>query len=359
MNEITVTAEQLKRLCHEIFYHLGLSEQDSTTVTDVMVMADLMGIDSHGIRRLSMIDQHIQRGYIDVKAHPNILFETPVSALVDGSRSAGQVVSVFAMQQAIDKATKTGVGLVTVRNSNHYGIAGYYSRMASDQGLIGVSMTNSLAAVVPTLGSEPMLGTNPIAFSIPSENGGFHLDMATSVVSVGKIELHQQAQQPIPWGWGLNKDGENETDPLKVLKAIFDGQSGLHPLGGYGEVHGGHKGYGLSMVVEILSAICSSGRTSNHIEEQGVSGVSHFFMAIDPKIFGNPKVIQDNLDRYLNEIRNSSKAKLHDRIYIHGEKEMEAYSCRTAEGILISEKTMKEINELCQRMNINIETYFD
>jgi LDH2 family malate/lactate/ureidoglycolate dehydrogenase len=360
MDSKIIRSEKLRDFCEEAFFKLGFNSDDSTIITDVILLSDLFGIDSHGINRIKMYYQHIKAGYIDISSQPEIIMETPVSAVIDGRKGMGQLVSNIAMKVAIEKAKTSGIGLVTVRNSNHYGIAGYYSLMASNEGLIGISMTNSLAAVVPTFSKTPMLGTNPIAFSFPTTPQPFLFDSATSVVSVGKIEVYNNLNKPIPFGWGLNSDGIDEHNPVEVLKSVFSGKSGLHPLGGGSEEFGGHKGYGFSMVVEILSSIISLGTTSNHVEKiDGNAGVCHFFAAIDPKIFGDPIAIQKHFEIYLDEIRNSEKADGQNRIYIHGEKEAESFLRRQADGIVISEKTLDQLVSIANEVNANIIEYLE
>jgi L-2-hydroxycarboxylate dehydrogenase (NAD+) len=360
MKSKTIQYKHLKTFCEELFQRLGFTVSNSVIITDVLLMSDLFGIHSHGLNRIGMYHHHIQKGYIDPQGQPEIVTETPVSAVIDGKRGMGQLVSSYAMNIAIEKAKTSGVGLVTVRNSNHYGIAGYYSLMASNEGMIGISMTNSLAAVVPTYGKEPMLGTNPIAFSFPTNPSPFLFDSATSVVSVGKIEVYDRLSKPIPLGWGLNMDGNDEQNPAEVLKSVFSSKSGLHPLGGGSELFGGHKGYGFSMVVEILSSIISLGTTSNHVEKiDGNAGVCHFFAAIDPKIFGDPVDIQNHLETYLEEIRNSEKAEGQNRIYTHGEKEAESFLRRKVDGIVLSEKTLDQLVSIANEVNANIKEYLE
>ncbi|PKM86814.1 MAG: malate dehydrogenase [Firmicutes bacterium HGW-Firmicutes-10] len=360
MTSKVIQVEALRRFCEDTFVRLGFKKEDSTIISDVLLISDLFGIDSHGINRLQMYVQQLRVGYIDNQSQPEIVFQTPVSAVIDGMRGMGQLVSNYAMKVAINKAKTSGIGLVTVRNSNHYGIAGYYSLMASNEGMIGLSMTNSLAAVVPTYGKEPMLGTNPIAFSFPTIPSPFLFDSATSVVSVGKIEVYDRLSKPIPLGWGLNMDGNDEQNPAEVLKSVFSSKSGLHPLGGGSELFGGHKGYGFSMVVEILSSIISLGTTSNHVEKiDGNAGVCHFFAAIDPKIFGDPIAIQKHFETYLDEIRNSEKAEGQNRIYIHGEKEAESFLRRQADGIVLSEKTLDQLVSIANELNPTIIEYLE
>ncbi|MBP1919463.1 Ldh family oxidoreductase [Youngiibacter multivorans] len=353
------TYDELKVFCEAAFHRFGFSEQDSAVITDVLLLADLYGIDSHGTNRIVMYHDQIRAGYIDINAKPRIVSETPVSAVVDGMSGMGQLVSEFAMKKAISLAKSSGIGLVTVRNSNHYGIAGYYSLMACNEGFLGISMTNSLAAVVPTFGRAPMLGTNPFAFSFPAAPQPFHFDASTSVVTVGKAEVASKLGKALPVGWGINSEGHDELNPAELLKGIYAGVAGLHPLGGGTEEHGGHKGYGFSMVVEILCSIMSGGNTSNHVEsEEGKSGVCHFFAAIDPKIFGDPSAIQKNLETFLDELRHSPKADGKNRIYTHGEKEAEAYTRRLADGIPVNERTIVEMKDLAGYLKMDFHSYF-
>lgn len=354
-----LTYDELKVFCEAAFHRFGFNEHDSSVITDVLLLADLYGIDSHGTNRIVMYHDQIRSGYIDIGAKPQIVSETPVSAVIDGMSGMGQLVSEFAMKKAIALAKSSGIGLVTVRNSNHYGIAGYYSLMACNEGLLGISMTNSLAAVVPTFGRVPMLGTNPFAFSFPAVPQPFHFDASTSVVTVGKAEVSNKLGKALPVGWGINSEGHDELDPSALLKGIYAGIAGLHPLGGGTEEHGGHKGYGFSMVVEILSSILSGGTTSNHVEEvEGKSGVCHFFAAIDPRIFGDPARIQKKLEIFLEELRNSQKADCKGRIYTHGEKEAESYTMRIEEGIPVNEKTVEEMRDLADYLKMDFYRYF-
>ena len=349
----------LKYFCEEAFERFGFNKKDSAFITDVLLLSDLYGIDSHGTQRIVMYHDLINGGNIDIDAQPEIVMETPVSAVIDGKRGMGHLIARYAAETAIEKAKLSGIGIVTVRNSNHYGIAGYYSKMACNEGLIGISMTNSRVSVVPTFSKTPMLGTNPFAFCIPANPQPFNFDAATSVVPIGKIEVYNKEEKPIPLGWGMNVDGYDETDPAEVLKGVLSGKSGVHPVGGGTEEFGGHKGYGYAMVVEIFCSILSMGTTSNHImEKAGQSGICHFIAAIDPKIFGDPSAIQRHLETYLDEIRHSEKAAGRERIYTHGEKEAEAYAKRMKDGILVNNNTISEMKNLADDLNMDLYQYF-
>lgn len=358
IKSVLVSYEALKAFCEEAFHRFGFEPAQSERITDVLLAADLYGIDSHGTNRIVLYHEQIRSGFIDVAAQPEVVFATPVSAVIDGNRGMGQLVSVRAMEEAIRLASASGVGLVTVRNSNHHGIAGYYSRLAAQEGFLGIAMTNSLKAVVPTFARVPVLGTNPMAVTYPGNPVPFHFDASTSVVTAGKFEVYHKQGHPIPAGWGINAAGEEETDPGAVLEAMKTGQGGIHPLGGGGEIHGGHKGYGFAMLAEIFSSILSQGITSNHVEEADTAGVCHFFAAIDPALFGDAAAISDHLERFLTELREAPKAQGQERIYIHGEKEAECYDRRKAEGIRINPAVLREMRDMAQDLNMVLEDYF-
>jgi LDH2 family malate/lactate/ureidoglycolate dehydrogenase len=262
------------------------------------------------------------------------------------------------MKLAIEKAKQSGMAIVTVRNSNHYGIAGYYAKMACDEGLIGLSMTNTEAIMVPTFGRKAMLGSDPIAIGLPAEPYDFFFDASTTVVTRGKLQVYNKLEKPLPEGWALNKDGNASTDAADVLSNIgAHVGGGIMPLGGNTERSGGHKGYGYAMLCEIFSSILSMGMTSNHTYIEGRGGVCHGFIAIDPKIFGDAKAISAHLSNFLKELRESPKAEAQERIYTHGEKEVFAVKDRLANGIDVNVKTVAEMVDLCNYLGMDVETY--
>ena len=247
-----VNYEKLVRFCIESFKGYGFNEDQAKQITDVLLEADLSGIESHGVQRMIRYHKEITSGMVKIDAKPEVVFETPLSAVVEGNDCMGQTLGVWAMQMAIDKAKKSGFGIVTVRNSNHYGVAGYYSRMAADQGLIGMSMTNTEAIMVPTFGRQAMLGTNPIAFSMPASPVPFTFDAATTVVPRGKLEVYAKRDGVIRDGWALDEAGHPSTDAARVLGNIIGKTGGgILPLGGAGEETSGYKGYGFGMLCEI------------------------------------------------------------------------------------------------------------
>ncbi len=348
----------LKKLVQAIFEKQGLSPEKSADVADVMLAADSMGIESHGIPRIGINIQGMKIGRINPTAEITIDREMPVSAVIDANDGMGHPAAIKAMKMAIEKAKNTGMGMVTVRNSNHFGIGGYYSMMAAKEGMMGICMTNSEAMVVPTFGRRAMLGTNPIAVSMPAHPIMFHFDVATSVVPAGKIEVYSRNKQVLPEGWSVGANGKTNTDPdvfLKIRKEKTDG--GLLPVGGYGTAFGGHKGYAISMLVELMTGIFSVGRTSNHIREiANVDKCCHMFQVIDYGMFGDKKEIEDNFSHYLQEIRDSAKAEGHDRVYTQGEAEFEAEKRISAEGVPLHDKGLADIIAICEEFGVNYKS---
>lgn len=337
--------DQTKQFCQKVFAGYGFTPEECAQITDVLLAADLSGIESHGIQRLIRYHKEVTSGMVKMDAKPEIVKETPLSAVIEGNDVMGQPLSVKAMQMAIDKAKQHGVGIVTVRNSNHYGIAGYYTRMAAEQGLIGVCMTNTEAIMVPTFGREAMLGTNPIAFAMPADPVPFSFDAATTVVPRGKLEVYAKRDGVIRDGWALDELGHPCTEADRVLKNIINKTGGgILPLGGAGEETSGYKGYGFGMLCEICTGILSGGLTSNHVNRTpGRTNICHFFMAIDYGMFGDKKELEAALSKYLQELRESPKAEGQERIYTHGEKAAENRKKVLEEGILVNEKTYAEM----------------
>lgn len=343
-----VELEALRSFCGKVFQGYGFSAEDAAQITEILLEADLCGVESHGIQRLVRYHHEITQGMVKLDAVPEIVKETPLSAVIEGNDAMGQLLGVRAMKLAIEKAEKNGFGIVSVRNSNHYGVAGYYARMAADRGLIGMSMTNSEAIMVPTFGAEAMIGTNPIAFAMPAEPVRFSFDGATTVVPRGKLEVYVKRGSGLPFGWALDETGKDSTDPQRVLGNIISKTGGgILPLGGSGELTAGYKGYGFGLLCEIATAIFSGGTTSNYIyKTPGRSNICHCFIALDYGMFGEKKQIEDALSRYLQEIRDSEKAEGHDRIYIHGEKAEESRARVIREGVPLNEKTYAEMKEI-------------
>ncbi|MBR5553918.1 MAG: Ldh family oxidoreductase [Clostridia bacterium] len=357
-NSINYSYEQLKRFCTDAFVKFGFTNEESDIIVDVLLTSDMYGIESHGMQRLVRYHKGIEKGLIKIDAKPEIVFETPVSAVIEGHDGMGQLLGVKAMNIAIEKAKTTGMAVVTVRNSNHYGIAGYYAKMACREGLIGMSMTNSEAIMVPTFGRKAMLGSNPIAVAMPAEPYDFFFDSSTTVVTRGKLEIYNKLQKPLPEGWALDANGKGTSDAGDVLKNIVaKAGGGIMPLGGEFEQTGSHKGYGYGMFCEIFTSILSMGLTSNHTHIGGKGGTCHGFIAINPAMFGDPEAIKEHLSTLLRELRESPKAEGADRIFTHGEKEVFAYKDRMENGVDVNINTVAEMVDLCNYLGMDVEDY--
>lgn len=360
MGYVVWSYDVLSRFSQDVFEAFGFTSEESRIIKDVLLTSDLFGIESHGMQRMVRYHKGLEKGTIHRGVKPEIVFETPVSAVIDGHNGMGQLVSYYAMEKAIEKAKNSGVGIVSVRESNHFGIAGYYAKMASDQGMIGMACTNSEAIMVPTFGRKAMLGSNPIAVAMPADPYPFFFDSSTTVVTRGKLEMYNKMGKTLPEGWALDKDGHASTDASDVLANIVSKKGGgIMPLGGSEEVSGSHKGYGYGMICEIFSSILSLGVTSAHCcTFPDKTGICHGFVAINPAIFGDTEAIKMHFSEYMEELRQSPKAEGQERIYTHGEKEVAATKKALEEGIPVNDNTMLELAELCAYLKIDFRSYF-
>ena len=355
---IRYTYAQLNTFCMDAFMKFGFKEEEARIITNVLLLSDLYGIESHGMQRLVRYHKGIEKGMIKIDAVPEIVHETPVSAVIDAHDAMGQLVSHRAMTLAIEKAKKTGMAIVSVRNSNHFGIAGYYAKMACDQGLMGMAMTNSEAIMVPTFARMAMIGSNPIAVALPANPYPFFFDASTTVVTRGKLEVYNKMGKPLPEGWALNKDGHPSTDAKDVLSNIVaKNGGGIMPLGGSTETLGSHKGYGFGMLCEIFCSVFSQGTPSSHVNVGGKSGTCHGFMAVDPHVFGDPEAIKAHFSAFLQELRDAPKADGQPRIYTHGEKEVFAYEDRMKNGIDVNINTVAEMADMARFLGMDSEKY--
>ena len=352
-----VPVDVLKEYTIEFFKAFGVCDRDAEIAADVIITADLFGIESHGVQRLRRYYYTpLAKGVIKPHGNISIVKEGPTYAVVDGNNGIGLIIGVKAMRIAIKKAKKSGVGFVLVRNSSHYGIAGYHAKVASDNGLIGISMTNSqpLVAYTNTIGRN--IGTNPIAVAIPTKNPPpILIDMATSIVPMGKIEVALRLKKEIPLGWGMNERGELTKNP----KDIFHGGA-LLPLGGLGETLGGHKGSCLAILVDILSGVLpKSGWGANvYSPSSGRSPkVGHFFMAIDIEKVMPIEEFYSLIEAYKKYIKGLKKHPNADRIWIPGEKSWRTMTTRMKLGIPIHISVMKELEEISRELGI--EKYYE
>jgi len=337
-------AEDLLAYMVRFFTRLKVPRADAEIAAKVLLAADLRGVDSHGIIRLNTYyGDRLRRGVVDPSTPINIVRETPTTLVLDGGNGLGQVVSHHAMQRCIEKARESGLAMVTVRNSNHYGIAGYYAMMALPHDMIGVSFTNSQPLVAPTYGSKAMLGTNPIAVAVPAgRERPYVLDMATSIVPIGRVTVYDKAQKEIPAGWGIDKQGQVTTQPGEVLHG-----GALMPLGGI-DVMRGYKGYGLALLVDIFSGVLSGSGFGVSVAQPGSdspANVGHFFAAIRVDAFRPLEEFKNDMDSLIVELKNAPKAVGQERIYIHGEKEFERAEKYQKEGVPLLLPVVRSLEE--------------
>ena len=348
-----MAASALRAFMERVFEAEGFCQEDAKKIADVLMLADLFGIESHGAQRMMYYHQNIKSGSVNVRAMPEIVRETPVSALIDGHFAMGQLAASFAMETAISKAKETGVGIVAVRNSSHFGIAGYYTLMAEKEGLASFSMTNTGPIMVPTFGREMMLGTNPLAFCMPAEPVPFWFDASTTVVTLGKVEVYAKRERTMPEGWTVGADGRSCTDAAKMNASILSGgKGGILPLGGEGEMLGGHKGYGLGVMVEALTGVLAQGLVCPEMSGAHGDHTSHFFLAFDPAMFGDASDIRARMSAYLTMLRESEKAEGCARIYTAGEKAYEARAQRMEKGVPVEENTLRELDVIAQELGV-------
>jgi L-2-hydroxycarboxylate dehydrogenase (NAD+) len=338
----------------DILEKAGIPREDAKIVADVLSQADKFGFDSHGVNRLKNIYlDRIKLGILNPVTKIEIVREGPTTAVVDGHNGMGQVIASTSMKLAIGKAKKFGMGMVAVRNSTHYGFAGYYPLMAVRENMIGITGTNARPAIAPTFGVENMLGTNPLTFGIPSdEEFPFLLDCATSIIQRGKVELYAREGKEMPQGWVIDESGESKTNSQEVLKDLIAGTASLSPLGGIGEVTAGYKGYGYATVVEILSAALQQGSFMRMLtgfsEGKPVPyPLGHFFIAIDINAFTEVDSFKKTTGEILRELRASKKMPGHDRIFTAGEKEYETWMKRKDSGVTFNDKLLEEFRGLC------------
>ena len=342
-------AARLTRFAAAVLASVGLSPADAAVTAEVLVASDLRGVESHGVPRLRWYLNHIARGTIDLRATPTIEREGPVTAAVDARGGFGPPAARWAMERCLDKAEAMGVAFVTVRNANHFGIAAYYAMMALERGLAGLAMTNASPLVVPTFARRPLLGTNPLAVAIPAgREHPFVLDMATSAVAWGKVEIALRAGKTMPPGWALDAVGEPTTDPAAAVA--------LQPLGG-GPEGGGYKGYGLATLVDLLcgplaGAAISANVAGSRAVPPRPAGIGHFFAAWRPDAFRPLEEFQAGVDGLLSTLREAEPLPGHDRVYVPGELEWLAEEDRRRNGIPLHPKVVADLEALAAEAGV-------
>ncbi|MBB6500656.1 Ldh family oxidoreductase [Pedobacter cryoconitis] len=358
MTFYTFTETRLRNFTRSVFLKMGCPSADADLATDVLLRSDLRGIDSHGVARLSGYIRLWEKERINATPNITIVHETPTTATIDGDAGLGLVVAPFAMKVAMEKAAVYGSGWVAVKNSNHFGIAGYHALMAVEKDMIGISMTNASPLVAPTYANERLLGTNPMCYAFPAgKYPPVVVDMATAAAANGKLEIAQRANQPIPEGWAQDQDGNGSTDP----NALKNGGS-LLPLGSDKD-HGSHKGYGLSATVDILTAVLSGANygpwvppfvaflepSKNPVGE----GLGHFFGAMRIDGFRPAADFKAHLDNWIERFKSAKTIDPSKSVIIPGEPEYAFEQERKVSGIPLVEAVVNDLNELADKLRID------
>lgn len=351
------TYSQLLDFAEQVFLKMGCSKLDASIASKALLSADLRGIDSHGVARLSGYVRLWEAGRINANPAIKVTYETPSTAVVDGDAGLGLVVAPFAMKIAMEKAKLAGTGWVVVNNSNHFGIAGYHAMMALDHDMIGMAMTNASALVAPTFSIERMLGTNPIAVAIPAGvQPAFVADFATTTAANGKLEILQRKNADTPLGWVQDQDGKDSTDANILKKA-----GALLPLGSDRE-HGSHKGYALGSIVDIFSGVLSGASFGPWAppfpayvpmpENQPGKGLGHFFGAMRIDAFRPAQNFKDQMDLWIERFRNAKPAPGHEKVLIPGDPEREMEAIRSSEGWELVEAVETDLQAVAQKFGI-------
>ncbi len=351
----------------DAFMAAGLPEEDAIICADVLMESDRRGIESHGVNRFKPIYiDRINDGILNPVTNYEIIKETPTTIVADAHDGMGMVASYKMMKSLIEKAKTYGISCGTITNSSHYGIAGYWSMMASKEGMLGITGTNARSSIAPTFGVENMMGTNPLTFAFPTdEDFPFVLDCATSIVQRGRIEYYAREGKPTPAGTVISQDGTALTDSAYILKALTEGTAALAPLGGIGEDLAGYKGYGYAAVVEILSAALSGGMFLKQLTNKDENGnkrpykLGHFFIVINPEFFMGEETFRKTTGDILRALRASKKAPGQNRIFTAGEKEWDVWLERKDKGDPIGEGVQKDFMDVRDMYKLDYKFPFE
>lgn len=344
----------------DVFQRYGVPAEDAAICADVLLESDRRGIESHGCNRFKPIYlDRIENGTLMPVTKLDIVKETPTTLVMDANNGMGMVASYRMMERLIEKARQYGMAGGAVFNSTHYGIAGYWTGMAEQAGMIGVTGTNARPSVAPTFGVEPMMGTNPLTFTMPTDEAfPFNFDCATSIVQNGRIEYYQRSGKPTPAGLVVTRDGGTMTDSGAILREMRAGNCALLPLGGLGEDTGGYKGYGFTTIVEILSAALAGGPYMKELSGKNPDGTNkmfrlgHFFFVINPEFFMGLDTFRHTAGGILRGLRAAEKVPGAERIYTAGEKEYLAWQERKEKGVPVGESIQKELIGLRDRFQL-------
>jgi LDH2 family malate/lactate/ureidoglycolate dehydrogenase len=355
---MNVSARQIQDQLVSVFRAWGMSDAHAETTAAMMVETDLRGVDSHGISMLPTYDKEFRGGRLNMRPVWKTVREGPATALIDADASLGHPVSAHGMNLAVDKCREMGVGIVSVFNSHHFGAAGCYAKIAADRGVIGmVTSATRGVTMVPTFAAEPVMGTNPIAFAAPAKrNPSFLLDMATTTVAAGKVKVYKLNHRPLPAGWVVDESGRTVTDPEQAFGHVFDRpEGGITPLGGAREV-GGHKGYGLAVLVHILGGTLSGASFSplrNRTQKPSdPHNIGHFFMAIDPRAFRGEGEFEEDLDQVIDVLHGAKRVDPAQPVLVAGEPELATRQERLRNGVPVPDDLMVQLREVAKRAGV-------
>lgn len=362
-----VSWELMNDFLVDAFKGYGVPEEDAKICADVLLESDRRGIESHGCNRFKPIYiDRIVNGTLLPETKIDILRETPTTLVIDANNGMGMVASHFMMEKLIEKAKKFGMAGGAIKNSTHYGIAGYWATMASKEGMVGITGTNARPSIAPTFGVENMMGTNPLTFALPTdEEFPFCIDAATSIVQRGKIEYYAREGKDTPAGMVVKNDGSAMTDSEEILKALVDGTAALAPLGGIGDEMCGYKGYGFAAVVEILSAALAGGKfmkALTGVDDEGnprMYQLGHFFFVVNPDAFMGEDTFRKTAGDICRALRASRKAPGEERIYTAGEKEYLVWQERKDKGVPVGDAVQKEIIEVRDKLGLDYRFPFE
>lgn len=354
-----ISYERLFDFTLAVFKAIGCSDADAQTATTSLLNADMRGVDSHGVARLSGYIRLIDAGRANPKARVKIVHETPSTAVVDGDSGMGLVVAPHAMKIAIEKAKNVGTGWVSVQNSNHFGIGATHAMLALENDMIGISMTNASALVAPTFSKERLLGTNPICVAVPAGNEPpFVADLATTTAANGKLEILQRKNEQAPDGWIQDKEGNNSNDPHELKKG-----GALLPLGGTRQ-NGSHKGYALSSVVDIFSAVLSGANYGPWVppfpayvpmpENMPGKGIGHFFGAMRIDAFRPADDFKQHMDHWIKRFREAVPVHNEQKVLIPGDPEREMETERKLNGIPLLDPVFEDLQKIGEKFKINL-----
>jgi LDH2 family malate/lactate/ureidoglycolate dehydrogenase len=353
---VFISRGELESFVSQIFRALGLPREEADDSARILITADARGIPSHGAAHINRYAAGIRAGLIKGNVEPEALRKTPVSLILDAGGAMGPGLSKRSMEAVIGMAREHGMGVCSVRNSNHFGIAGFYAEMAAREDMIGIAMTNTAALGVPTFARTAAFGTNPIAFAAPGLDGRiFSLDMATTIVTRGKVEVYEREGRKLPPGWAVGKNGLSTDDPLSLLEdMLYLRGGGLLPLGGEGAGFGGYKGYGLAVLVDIMTALCSGGTFGAAVRDSELSSarVCHFFMALRIDIFRDPEDFKRDMSDMLNELASLPPAEGAERVYYAGLKGQEAEERSRIRGVPLAEGVWETIKATAAELGV-------